>query len=1730
MKNLLLILTIILSSLGLFAQYDFVTNNGSTIEMSTGDIIQAGSVVNGNTYIVTACAPSGYADHHLVLEFDNGLDGVPTPSTLCVHDGTDINAPLVACYDATNQSSPMAIMSTCSSVSGCLTMVLEVKNDNINFSGKAKYVFCCQDVHIDLTTVPAMQTEDTAQYVDICQGDGIQFNLTPTFPDLAYLQSKGWGYNQDVSSCTYEWDMKDGTTYTTQNVNHTYPTPPAKGYSPSIVVKDNKGCLNTNVIQPRVRMSLSPKFTDVKANPLSLCQGDPTNLTGDTASSSYINGIPEPSCDEVDLPDGTGVVYTSTTTYNIFQPGATFTDENDLVGVFAQLRHTFAGDLKIKVECPNGTSVLLHSDHGDIGGTNLGESETECATYQWSSTGTKTWNEMGEIFVLPAGNYKPENSLSGLNGCPLNGTWTLSIEDTWANDAGYLCCWWLEFDPDLYETIWSYTTKYTAKSWSASASNGQILSGATNSITATGTYDNLGISTSETRPFTFTVEDQNGCSYDTTINVTWFADGNTQCCEDPTPNAGNDTSICSNHFDLKIDNGHDDNGFSIPGNSGLWTASPSAGVVFTDPTSPFTLVQISNYVSHTFTWTEHNGDCSASDAITVTFKETPNAYAGSQDIVCGLDGNLSATISSPGNTFHWFTNNSGVTFGSENSQNTTVHVNNYGFYDFYVVENNGTCKDTSRVKYNFLQTPPADAGSDITICATTVQLNADISNWQPNFTGHWITSGTGNGSYFDSTNYQPDPKVTYIWPTGQTSDQVVTYTWRVENGICGTNSDMTVTFQYSGLTNNPGNSDFTCVDVPNGDLCYTLNADDSQPGYWTIPVNLQTAFSLSSVSNPSAPDNDPHANLCVDPSIADWGTSDSITVPMHWTVTSGGCELSKLVNITFYLTPVAYAGEDKGICGLDYELVAKKSISNSKGIWKVISSPTGGNITFGDGSESEKEKDIVDINASSYGVYKLVWTEKNKLSPDCASTDTLTLEFIRTPNVSAGADIPVCGPYVQLNAEKDPLATYGSWLPAPIHWVDTLNSPVEEPTSQLRPDAFVYDVGLTNTACTDTIEFIWQQYVQGTEFPTVQCVAKDTMNVFFVAHLVAENQTNVDPEVCGRFLELTSAQALTCQRSGGYWIDSLDNNVLNWWLDDEHTVPGNGINTIVEVSSYRQDAFAFVVYNGGTVDNPTCLDTSNYTTVTFKQKPQVDACPNCYLLEDVTLDNINGNSTPIHIGRARTDTVCFRDAGSFYTLYPELVGGIGEGSWSKSLNGINFANGTQESNGDVTLNQNDTVFVNIFNSLPGNTAGNAYILVWKAENSATGCSDSDTLLISFAKEPSGEIEYRRPFCYGQEALVWASLDADANPTTFNWSLDEDATIVDATADPTTPDSIYKVTWPKYKDCDKLKHGVRLVSSNTWGCVSTSSNYEYIEEPPLVTPQYINIDATCGQANGMIKVSRDSIVACEDTLNYGIQPKWLNSTIYDFQKQINYGSNPTIDSLVHASPQDTSWLELTYQSITASSETCKDTIEVIVDNSGEIDAIIDDERMDRLNENVTTDSKGNLTGFAPLDITIYHNTPDAKQYKWVIRDEDANVIWNSKAPYPNYKFKKGTYQVDLVVQSKEGCIDTTIYKFIIVNSESIIKIPNIFTPNGDGSNDYFQVYAKSLKAFKGMIMNRWGKVLYEWTDWTKPEAGWDGKISGSEASPGVYYYVIRWKGMYDEEETEDKGAFELVRSK
>ena len=88
------------------------------------------------------------------------------------------------------------------------------------------------------------------------------------------------------------------------------------------------------------------------------------------------------------------------------------------------------------------------------------------------------------------------------------------------------------------------------------------------------------------------------------------------------------------------------------------------------------------------------------------------------------------------------------------------------------------------------------------------------------------------------------------------------------------------------------------------------------------------------------------------------------------------------------------------------------------------------------------------------------------------------------------------------------------------------------------------------------------------------------------------------------------------------------------------------------------------------------------------------------------------------------------------------------------------------------------------------------------------------------------------------------------------------------------------------------------------------------------------------------------------------------------------------------------------------------------------------------------------------------------------------------------------------------------QFSIVLSESAIEVPNAFSPNGDGINDYFNVFnVKSIISFDAAIYNRRVQQLYSWgiDKMNCEECGWDGTYKGKPVKAGVYYVVVKAKG-------------------
>ena len=88
-------------------------------------------------------------------------------------------------------------------------------------------------------------------------------------------------------------------------------------------------------------------------------------------------------------------------------------------------------------------------------------------------------------------------------------------------------------------------------------------------------------------------------------------------------------------------------------------------------------------------------------------------------------------------------------------------------------------------------------------------------------------------------------------------------------------------------------------------------------------------------------------------------------------------------------------------------------------------------------------------------------------------------------------------------------------------------------------------------------------------------------------------------------------------------------------------------------------------------------------------------------------------------------------------------------------------------------------------------------------------------------------------------------------------------------------------------------------------------------------------------------------------------------------------------------------------------------------------------------------------------------------------------------------------------------------FRVQLAESKLELPNAFSPNGDGINDFYNVLdnVKSIVEFSGAIYNRWGQQLFSWgiDEIGCEECGWDGTYKGKPVKAGVYFVVVKARG-------------------
>ena len=180
----------------------------------------------------------------------------------------------------------------------------------------------------------------------------------------------------------------------------------------------------------------------------------------------------------------------------------------------------------------------------------------------------------------------------------------------------------------------------------------------------------------------------------------------------------------------------------------------------------------------------------------------------------------------------------------------------------------------------------------------------------------------------------------------------------------------------------------------------------------------------------------------------------------------------------------------------------------------------------------------------------------------------------------------------------------------------------------------------------------------------------------------------------------------------------------------------------------------------------------------------------------------------------------------------------------------------------------------------------------------------------------------------------------------------------------------------------------------------------------------------------------------------------------------------------------------------------------------------------------------LSGNTPADITIYYDSindldskPDYDIIAYWDTDPSVTTQWynpglGERIPYAHVdtnSLLSGLLKTSFN-DFNDSITSTPIALSHNVDLKGDIFVANVFSPNGDGFNDFVFARARGLAEIRFVIYDRWGEKVFETTDLT---TGWDGTYRGKLLNTGVYVYVIQGKFKSGDEVTQ-KGNVTLLR--
>ncbi len=1132
-------------------------------------------------------------------------------------------------------------------------------------------------------------------------------------------------------------------------------------------------------------------------------------------------------------------------------------------------------------------------------------------------------------------------------------------------------------------------------------------------------------------------------------------------------NAGQDQIICTSNVQLHAN--------TPSSGQGTWSAPAMSGVTFDDTHDPNTTAHNLPHGHTTLTWEIDNNGCTNSDDVDINNDSATPSNAGSNQSICSDQTTLHANNPIYG-TGEWSLASGTVTFWDNTDPNTNASNLSFGLNRLVWTISTTNCvsRDTVDITNNLII---AYAGEDVASCFDTVQLNAN--NPYP-----------GSGQWSTSTLVTFDNDTLYNTIARNLSTNGAKLFWEITYNGCTSKDSVIVRKKNGTPTAFAGNDQVLCAD--NTTLTATLNSGEN--GHWETVSGFGV---YQNINNPTSNIN----------SLAQ-GTN-----VLRWVVENNGCYDSDEVNITNNLPDVPNAGNDQTLCS-DNTNLQGNTLNIGTTQWSVSS----GNVTFADASNPTTA-----ITAIQQGQNVLTYTATNA---GCTLTDDviITNDLPDAPN--AGTDQTICADHYGPLSANNPTIGTGQWSVISGNAIfSDINSNTASVTT-LNQGANTLRWTITNNACSLSNDVVITNNLPDAPFAgydktvctdstsmQANAIAIGTLQWSDTANIVSFADSSNATSLAFNLVQGTNVLVLTATNATCNLTDTV---IIT---NNRPTTPNAGIDSAICADNYILSAnnptigigeWSVVNGNGYFTNVNSNISNVNSLLQGANTLRWTITNANCSLSDDVVITN-NLPDVP----NAGVDFITCSNSAQLNAIVPT----IGSGIWSANDINISFV--------DSSIN-NTTV-----NNLPQGID----TLIWTLTN--VSCSLSDTVLVSSSQLTishtntnlscfesndgsidisvnGGFIDYSYSWFNNEGSLNYNTEDiANTQADTFyvvatdanNCSISDTIIVTqpsqifanaiitnvlchdDSTGSiqvyPTGGAGGYNYAWTvadstHYNVTDSTDaHLFNLIGGVYTVVITDSTNCNISETYTINQPTQISLSAhiinnVCYNGyNGAIDLTVDGGTPAYTGYTY----QWVeqnDSIIHNYPNGVFSSTEEDIYNL-HAG---------TFTVVVTDLNNCSSTATYIVEEPFE--------GMKLTGDVFDVSCKDQHDG--AIDLTVYNGTAPYT-YAWS----------NGETTEDLENLDGGNYII--IVTDIYNCTVTDTFTVKVTNIECI-HIYNVFTPNGDGVNDTWDI--DNIYLYPDVevnVFNQWGNKVFSSTGYKEP---WDGTYNGKPLPAATYYYTLDLK--------------------